>query len=59
MSVVNSESSLFDIVMRESAEQWISVLDECEKAGYYVCPVDEIKLHWFLFPISEIVGYDN
>ena len=53
------EQSLFDEVMRESADQWISVIDDCERAGYYVCPIDEIRCHWFLIPVSDIIGLDN
>ena len=53
------EVSLFDDVLRASAEQWISLIEECERAGYYVCPVDEVRCHWFLIPVSLITGPDH
>jgi len=53
------EDSLFDDIIRQSADQWASVLEECDVAGYFVCPVDIERLHWFLIPKSVLQGVDH
>ena len=51
------DNSLFDDVMRESAEQWMSLVDECEVAGYCIFPLDQH--HWQLFPMTDLMGTEH
>jgi len=51
--------SLFDALARESVDQWVSVLDECERLGFYCCPLDTLGQHWFLYPMGELMGADH
>ena len=60
MTDVGGDSRLlFDEVIKASAEQWCSVIDECEMAGWFVCPIDEVRCHWFLIPMSVLEGPDH
>ena len=51
------DASLFNDVMRESAEQWLSVVEECELAGYCIFPLDQH--HWQLFPMTDLMGTEH
>ena len=48
------EDSLLDEIMRTGQNQWLSVIDELEDIGYYMCPIDILRCHWFLYPMSEL-----
>jgi len=51
------DKDLFDDVMRESAEQWMSLVDECERAGYYIFPLND--QNWQLFPMTDLMGTEH
>ena len=51
------DSVLFNDVMRESAEQWMSVVDECELAGYCIFPIG--AHNWQLFPLSGLIESEH
>ena len=51
------EVGLLDDVLRESAEQWISVAEECMDVGYYLCQLDCNV--WQLLPLSVLGAADH
>ncbi len=53
MSVAHeSDGRLFDDFMQKSAEQWLSVAEECMNAGYYLCQLGMNT--WQLLPLSVL-----